>query len=201
MKTIAVDIDDVIAGSTDQLRLEVNELVGSSLTKEDYSEPGEYWGYYERVWEAHGIEDKVTFESLNTNMAKDQSHMPLLPGAAFALSELSKNYKLLIVTSRDSAWENATKKWILSHFGDIFSDVLFTLHRKDSNYKTKGDLCKQHGASWLIDDNVEHCASANDVGVTTLLFGEYGWHHVAPKDQIKCKDWQAVLEYFNGIKV
>jgi glycerol uptake facilitator-like aquaporin len=56
------------------------------------------------------------------------------------------------------------------------------------------------GASWLIDDNPEHCLSAIAHGIETVLFGEYGWHFNAPEHLTRCKDWRAVLEYFDAVE-
>lgn len=192
-KVIAVDVDDVIADSTESLRLLVNRRTGKELTKDHYKIVGDYWGYYERVWRDHSLE--VDFESLNEEMVYDQSHVPILAGAALALGELSKKYDLVIVTSRDPAWEKATCVWLEKNCPGIFKQVLFT-RRKHADAKTKGDLCLELNASWLIDDNPEHCESAREKGVGAILFGEYGWHHSAPADLSLCRDWPAVLEHF-----
>jgi len=195
MKTIALDLDDVIVDSTEALRVLVNQRTGSRLTTEDYHVPDDtYWGYYERVWMRHGIMDKVSYDELLGEMAQDQSHMPLLPGAAFALGELSKRFDLVIITARNPVTERATKAWLSQQFGTLFDKIYFA-HDKS---KTKGQLCQEVGASWLIDDNPGHCTVAQEVGVTPILFGEYGWHKVAPDDVVACKDWPAVLEYFDG---
>jgi hypothetical protein len=64
---------------------------------------------------------------------------------------------------------------------------------------TKGQICKKLGASYLIDDNVGHCEKAIEEGVSAVLFGEYGWHGDAPDKLVRCKDWPAVLEYFDSL--
>src|SRR5687767_8725203 len=128
---IAIDLDDVIADGTESLRTVVNELTGSNLTKEQYhEEKADYWGYYERVWMRHGIADKVSFKDLNAEMAIDQSHVPVLAGAQFALGELSKKYELIIVTARDVSWERATKAWLKDQLGSL-SEALHFAGRKD----------------------------------------------------------------------
>lgn len=194
-KIIAIDIDDVIADSTESLRNLVNERTGKDLTKEHYRIAGDYWGYYERVWQEHALD--VDFASLNKEMVYDQSHVPILAGAALVLSELSKTYELVIVTSRDPSWEKATKAWLEENCPGMFKEIRFT-RRKTSESKSKGELCLELGASWLVDDNPEHCESAREQGVGAVLFGEYGWHHSAAPDVPICRDWPAVLEYFDG---
>ncbi len=193
--TIAIDIDDTIADSTESLRLLVNKRVGVELSKEAYKVQGEYWGYYERVWEAHGLTGKVSHDDFAKEMVDDQSHVPLLPGALLAIQELSKRYTVILLTARDSSWELATRRWLRDRFGDFDVDLYFCESHKDAKAKTKGELCKDIEARLLIDDNVGHCQSALDSGVEAILFGEYGWHTNTPNGVRKCKDWQAVLEY------
>lgn len=194
---IAVDIDDVIADSTESFRLRINELLAVDLKKEHYKIEGDYRGYYERVWSIHGLEGKVSMDDLDNEMMIDQSHVPLLPNALFATSELTNRYEIVLMTSRDRLWKKATLKWLRSLFGDSFLDVHFTGNKHDSESKTKGQLCREVGASWLIDDNLDHCQSAIDEGVEAILFGDYGWHVNVRKGTTRCKDWLAVLEYFD----
>lgn len=196
-KVIAIDIDDVIADSTEAFRKRVNEHTGANLQPHHYKVQGEYWGYYERVWAEHGIE--LNQDEMDAEMIIDQSRISLLPGAGFAISELSKKHKVVIVTARDPRWEEATRKWLQKHFGKDAPRLYFSeAHRKFSS-QTKGQICKDLGASWLIDDNVNHCQTAQDEGVQPVLFGSYGWHYDVPEDFPRCRDWQAVLEYFDAV--
>ncbi|HSH56309.1 MAG TPA: hypothetical protein VK983_05830, partial [Candidatus Limnocylindrales bacterium] len=76
---IAFDLDDVLANSTDSLRLVVNERMGVGLKREDYLVPGDYSQYYERVWKRHGV--VVSFDDLFQEMEVDQMHVPVYEGA------------------------------------------------------------------------------------------------------------------------
>lgn len=194
---IAVDIDDVIAAGTESLRLVVNQRLGVNLTSDHYRVPGDYWGYYERVWQSHGLAEKVSFKELNQEMEDDQSHVPLLPDVSFAITHLSKRFDIAIVTARDLAWERATLNWLREHFGDVFTGVHFAGSRHQDNKLTKGQLCRQVGAFVLIDDNIDHCESAINEGLQAILFGDYGWHQNVPGDLIRCKSWPEVLDHFD----
>lgn len=195
---IAIDIDDTIAGSTESLRLLVNKRTSSDLPAEAYKIPGEYWGYYERVWEANGLGGKVDHGDFSAEMVVDQSHVPLLPGALFAINNLRKKHQIILVTARDESWESATKKWLGLRFGASENiEVYFTKSHHDAAAETKGQLCRRLGVSLLIDDNIEHCLSAVNAGVEAILFGEYGWHMDVPSELVRCKSWEAVLAYLN----
>jgi 5'(3')-deoxyribonucleotidase len=195
---IAVDIDDVLAQGTESLRLEVNKRLGVHLLPEHYQVPGPYWGYYEQVWETHGLADRITMAELNPQMEQDQSHVPAVEGARDALLKLKSHYELVVVTSRESSWQAATTSWLDVQFPQTFSQVLFTNGRAGLKQKNKGQICKEISATWLIDDNVEHAKTALAEGVRVVLFGDYGWHQDVPEDIVACKDWNAVVEYFDG---
>ena len=200
-RIVAIDIDDVIAAGTDSFRRRINETMGINLTESHYSVPGDYWGYYERVWEINGINQAdVPRAKIDAEMEIDQSHVPLLPGASFAVAQLAKRFDIAIVTACNLNWENATLAWLTSHFGEVFIDVHFAGNSSGKASKSKGQLCREVGAEWLIDDNPEHCMSAIKEGLQPILFGEYGWHHDAPPDLRKCNNWPAVLEYFDAFR-
>jgi 5'(3')-deoxyribonucleotidase len=196
---IAVDIDDVLAQGTESLRVEVNERLGVSLTTKHYSVPGEYWGYYERVWEKNGLSGLISMEELNPRMVEDQSHIPPFKQAHEVLRKLAMRFQLVVVTARKAEWERATRYWLEVHFPHTFTNIYFAGRRTEK--QTKGDLCKELGAEWLIDDNVLHAQSALDCGTKVILFGNYGWHQKVNihNDIIRCKDWDEVNEYFDGI--
>lgn len=193
---ISIDIDDVIADSTEALRLLVNERTGASLTKDDYHEVGgEYWSYYERVWKTHGIHDQVSFKHLSMEMAADQSHVPLLPGAESAIRQLAERFHVVFITARDKSWEVATRRWFHERFSHDDVELYFCESHKDTRAKTKGQLCKELGVVLHIDDNEAHCQTVTKEGIRAILFGHYGWHSGTAKDAVTCADWTAVMEY------
>lgn len=190
---IAIDIDDTIAESTETLRKQVNQRLGVDLTSEDYAVEGEYWGYYERVWAMHDLQD-VRYKDMISEMAVDQSYVPLLPSAQYAIDTLSDTYDIVLITSRDAQWESATRRWLKQHFPGKEIDLYFTDSHRDASKMSKGQLCQQLGAYLLIDDNVEHCESALACGVDAILFGHYGWNR-ANSELRRCQGWPDVLEF------
>jgi len=199
-QTIAVDIDDVIADTTEALRLEANKISGVDLKKEHYQIEGAYGSYYEAIWATNNVDHLVSFDKLQTDMALSQTHIDLIEGAKEALAQLSRKYRIVLVTSREINWIQATDKWVKDNLNDLIDRVVF-VHHKDNDGRTKGDLCEELGAKWLIDDNPDHCESAIARGVNVLLFGDYGWNKHAnfldDKNQ-RVKNWQQVLGYFSG---
>lgn len=197
-KVIAVDIDDVIADSTEALRLVANKIPGVSLDREHYQVEGKYWGYYESVWASNGVDHLVSFEKLHNDMAESQAHVKLILGARAGLEALSQKYKIVLITSREVEWIDATKIWVDDNLRDVVSGLIF-VHHKNTDGRTKGDACIEVGAEWLIDDNYDHCRSAQAVGVQPLLYGKYGWNRAVQDKTIpRALNWEAIVEFFDG---
>ncbi|PLS80615.1 hypothetical protein CYG49_04610, partial [Candidatus Saccharibacteria bacterium] len=113
------------------------------------------------------------------------------------VEHLSRRFSIILVTARDPKWESATRLWLRDNFGPHCTNLHFAGRKHDGSSKTKGELCAEVGADYLLDDNLDHCHSAAKEGVATVLFGSYGWHENVPEEQIVCKDWTAVREFFD----
>lgn len=197
-KKIAFDLDDVLADSTEFWRVEINKRTNQNLSKEHYRVPGAYWQYYENVWRTHKIDHLISIPDIDEQMTKDQSGIQAYADSLQVLKQLSEIYSLLVVTARNSDQRQETEKWLNTNFPDIFKNIYFADGQHGLKKKNKGEICKEIGASWLIDDNPSHCKDALDEGISVVVFGEYGWHQDVPSGAVTCKDWPAVLEYFDG---
>lgn len=194
---IAVDIDDVLADSTESLRMAVNARLGVDLQPHHYRIPGEYWGYYDSVWQANGIGGRVTLDELDPQMKEDQGHVQPMPDARKVLVRLQTCYDLVIVSARSLQWYDATIVWLETQLPGLFNQVVFADGLTGLQQRSKGKLCKEIGAQWLIDDNVDHAQTALDEGMSVVVFGEYGWHAKGiPDGAVPCKNWQEIGEYF-----
>lgn len=197
-KIIAVDIDDVLADSTDLIRLTTNKNTGLDLQEHHYAVPGPYWSYYEHVLTTNGITDKEQQKVLVDSWISQHGKAEPVKGAIDALKKLSQSYKIILITARDPKIRTDTEIWLKEHFDGLYDDLhVIGNFKVVDKPKSKGEVCKEIGASWLIDDNPEHCLSALEHGIETVLFGNYGWHFDAPEHLTRCKDWAAVLEYFH----
>jgi 5'(3')-deoxyribonucleotidase len=195
---IAVDLDDVISSQTNVLIKFSNERYHTQLTQEDFKKPGEYWGYYERLWGVSEEEGTRRFkEFLDERYPLRQL---VLPVTVKAIQKLKLAYDLEVITSRSLDYQEDTIQWIKEHIPGLFLNVHFVdLWSEGSKRATKAKICQEIGAGYLIDDNAEHCNLAAEVGVKALLFGEFGWntHQPLHPEVSRVADWQAVLEYFD----
>jgi uncharacterized HAD superfamily protein len=161
---IAVDVDDVLSAQNEAIRLFGNKKYGHSHTKEDFLVEGEYWTYWERIWGVDPEEGQRRLDDFHA--AEGTMNQELMPDAEYVLRMLKKDYELVIVTGRKSHFTEITHRWLNKHLPDIFIDVKFVDIWHPSEKLTKAEVCKEIGAGYLIDDNVEHCTLAAQEGVT-----------------------------------
>jgi FMN phosphatase YigB (HAD superfamily) len=198
-KTIAFDIDDVLADSVERFRLFANEKLSAELERVHYQVPGDYKGYFEDVLQSHGHSGESVVEEFYKLYELDQSTIPAITGAVHALSGLAEKFRLVAITSRWESHQAETEQWLHTHFGDVFDAVACINTFNTTN--TKGDTCNLLGAEYLVDDNFGHCMSALEYGVQPIFFGNYGWHYNVDKKHpgvVHCENWQQVEEYFSG---
>ncbi len=123
------------------------------------------------------------------------------------LERLSRDYQLVVATSRNSSINMETIAWIQKHYAGIFTEIYFSgiyddFDKLDSAHlATKAGLLQKIGASYLIDDQIKHCNSAVEKGLQAILFGNYPWSntHAMHSGVTHCADWAAVGEFFDGI--
>ncbi len=190
--TIAVDVDDVLAAHVPAFIAFSNEYYGTNLTVEDYTE---HWA---DIW--HVERDEIERRASEFHVPETLLRFQKDNSADVVLSTLAKNYDLAIVTARREHTLNATHEWLDTHFYGVFKEVHFVPIWEPNNTVTKADICKNIGASYLIDDLARHCNLAAENGIKSLLFGDYSWNR---KEELipgvtRVKDWPAVLEYFNA---
>lgn len=196
-KTIAVDVDDVLADEKEDVRKFINKRYNLRHTPEDYMIEAPYGRYFEKVW---GVDSEKGLEMYEAyfNAGIKAKHKPVA-GAVEAISKLKKKYNFVVVTSRGDRSFEFTLSWLEEHFPKVFEEVAFVpLWSKDKEV-TKAVICKEIGASYLIDDNAEHCNLAQEAGVQAFLFGEYGWNRNVEvgKNVVRIRNWREVVEYFD----
>lgn len=195
---IAIDVDDVLSSQIEVFIEFSNIYFGTSLTLDDFQEPGEYWSYYSQIWKISKEEgDRRYRQFIEAGYPVRQA---ITDEVKDAIERLRQHYTLEIVTSRDAETSEPTKEWLLAYFPDVFRGIHFTtLWDETSKQVSKARICQEIGASYLIDDNAEHCNLAAEIGVKSLLFGEWGWNKYQDlhPEVLRVDNWKSVLEFFN----
>jgi uncharacterized HAD superfamily protein len=192
---VAVDLDDVLAANAEGFVSFSNQRWGTKLKAEDFQEN------LEKLW---GIDHDEAQRRFAVFAASDAvSNYTYFEAAQPVLEKLAERYKLVIVTSRRSSLKHATAAWLNLHFKGVFQEVhhsgFYDSPERGGHLRNKGELCREVGADYLIDDHLKHCQAAAEAGVESLLFGDYSWNKAKslPSGVTRVSDWPAVLDYFD----
>ena len=134
-------------------------------------------------------------------------NIPVVPGAKEAMLQLrAMGFDLVVVTSRQLAIQDATRKWLNRHFpSDLFREVAFGNHWGLEGRKIrKVDLCRELQASVLIDDSLTYVREVADAGMKAILFdldGTYGWNKSdeLPEGVTRLQDWEQVIDHLRRL--
>ena len=192
-ETIAVDIDEVLFPFVDSFVEYDNALHGGEFRAENFS--------------TYAFED-VLGTTIHEAMSRiydfngsSHDHIGPLDKAREALITLSDRFDLAIVTARHPQFEAHTSGWLNRHLDGFFSSLSHIgYHLVMEKPVKKVDVCRELGAVALIDDSISHVSECAEVGMQGILFGDYPWNkaETLPIGVIRCHDWPAVLEHFDG---
>jgi uncharacterized HAD superfamily protein len=189
---IAVDIDDVLlpygAGLLDYSNQKYKtKLEYNSVTSLDFSESLE-------------ITAEDFLEHLFDYVKNHQIKLTPNQGSQKVLNYLKNNYRICIITFRSPPLYKTTHSWLDRHFPGVFDEVIMLGGKIFGEHKSKAEICQEIGASWLIEDQLKVAVEAAQSGINVLLFGDYPWNKLdrPPKNMTRVKNWQEVLEYFDG---
>lgn len=192
---IGVDVDGVLNDYAAAFVALSNKLFGTALSRDDFSED------FQSVWQSDIEETTRRLDILNHEFIWDKGTEQRLD-AYPVLKALAKDYRLVIVTSRQKQLFERTKNMAEQSFPGIFSEIyhvgLWDKFDSNTHKKTKGDFCQQIGVSYLIDDQPKHCNSAAERGITCLLFGDESWNRNVPisPNVTRVADWPTVKQFF-----
>lgn len=191
---IAVDIDEVLLPLYPLLFRWYNREYGTRLTLADNeSKDLALWGTQteeEAIRRVHRFFDTAIFR--NAQPFREAKH---------AIRHLSERFTIVAITARDTLIEEVTREWLDEHFSELIHEAHFTAkYSLEGGARKKIDVCREVGATHLVDDNLQNCLEVAESGLQAVLFGEYPWNVAPslPKRVIRCKEWAEVVEYFNA---
>lgn len=196
-KIVAIDIDDVVADTVGAIVHNLSLMSGKEITEEHFKHPGEYWGYYEDLIKRLGLGEDFNYETVVSAIERNSHLIYPVEGAQEALKQIMKKVDVVFITARHLDREAETKKWVEQYFGVPAGDVHVLGNNFAGPLRSKGEVCVEIGAEWLIDDSPEHCLSAIEYGLQAILFGDYGWHFNAPEHLHRAKSWKEVERFLD----
>jgi 5'(3')-deoxyribonucleotidase len=197
-KTIAIDIDDVLADNASGFVEFSNQRWGTNLTPDQYDE---HWA---KIWKVDNEETERRANIFHESGVLKVYHHD--DSALSVLRRLSQDFRLLVITSRRLQTKGDTVAWIHQHYPGIFTDEaihfagIWDKVNDQSIALTKASLVDALGVDYLIDDQLKHCLAVAATGKRALLFGNYAWNRAAelPGGITRVASWRAIEEYFYG---
>jgi 5'(3')-deoxyribonucleotidase len=169
---IAVDVDEVLAQFLLSLNAYYADRFGKHFGIEHYDKY-----YFCKVWGCSAeLSNTIVHQFFDSDHFREG--IAPVPGALQVLKKLQKKCDLVIVTSRQTAIQDATIKWLETHYPDTFSELYFCNHfALDGKSCTKAEMCAKVKADVLIDDNPGYALECAEAGLEVLLFD---WNETYP---------------------
>lgn len=158
---VAVDIDEVLGQFLNSLIQFHNDTYGTHLKLSDFHsyEFHEIWG---------GTPEEASAKIRQFFISDYFADIPTIPHAYEILQELQSwnIFDFVIVTSRQTIIEKATRQWIDKHFPGIFSEMRFgNIYGAVGKKFTKPEMCKELRAEILIDDSLKYGRECSRQGI------------------------------------
>ena len=190
IRMVAVDLDDVLFDFLGYFFKWHNEHYGTDLLPEEM--------VYSTIWEAWGGTREEAAERVPMFFHEiDMLNIAPIEGAVPALNRLKGQFRLAIISARDSSTKNVTRAWIDEYFKDIFDHIVLGIGNPlaETRAMTKAEVCRQLGADVLIDDQLRHARDVAEAGIPVLLFGDTPSNQAnsLPPDVMRVQDWAHVL--------
>lgn len=182
-ETIAFDIDDVLLDTAPAILDHYRETYGVHVPTERF---------YDRDLSIWGVDDyNLATERVGKFLNSPEFALyPPRTEAVRGIRDIAKVHRLVAVTGRPSSLQDLTERWLDCHFGGVFEDVRLTNHFND-NHVTKGEVCHELGADWLVDDHIVHLRTLGEYGIRGVLFGNLPWGrgHELPENIHQAATW------------
>ena len=151
------------------------------------------------IWDVSNISKEDVLSSVREFY--DSIHfdeVALVEGVREALIEISKENDIFFITSRPKIIEDKTHFFL----NNLLGEINFKLHFSGGTWegsKAKGDLCKEIGIDFFIEDNSNYALGCAENGIQTFLFDK-PWNKdcVEHENIVRVKNWKAILEKLGG---
>jgi len=187
---LAIDLDEVLFPGEKRLALYHNLTYGTHLTTTDMHSAYEYhlvWG---------GTRQQANRKVAQFRLSDIHAATKPMEGAAEAIHQLAKCYRITIVTARGPKAQQPTLAWIERWLPkEQISEIIFTGNHYERDFIiSKTAVCLQNDIDWLIDDAMRYLREAHLAGIKTVKFGTDPYHQ-GPLDKgiLEARSWPEVV--------
>lgn len=184
---IGIDLDDVIFEFTREILKVVEEVHGKKFGFEEVNS-----------YSFHNVFDLSLEEIIEIIKGIDMVNLPLIEGAKDSILKLSKMNEIYFITSR--VFKEGTEESLEKHFSELKYELFFSSNPHAGTVgKDKGEICKEIGVSFMVEDSPKHAMICAEKGIKTFLI-EKPWNLnlIEHENLIKVKSWDEILEEINN---
>ena len=122
-----------------------------------------------------------------------------IQGSQKAVEALSSKARVIVITSRPSALEHETRKWLGRHFPECKEIYFAKNHITSDNQglKPKEQLCLDNQVKVMIEDDLEHAELCHKAGIKVYLLDQ-PWNQETIQGAIRAKDWEELSKLLNN---
>ena len=190
---LGVDVDEVVVEFFKKYLELFNKQFNKKMSLKDIT------NYH--IWNLTDIsrEDSLLL-AREVHDAEHPDNLLLVDGVEKSLVQLSKKYEIFFITSRPERFKEKTTQ-TLKH---LFKDFRFSLHFAQGVWgssKTKGDICRELGVKFMVEDNADYALDCAQKGIKTFLLDKpWNQKYESNPNLIKVKSWDEILNYLEKEK-
>ncbi len=183
-KIIGIDIDSVIADSINLFLPYLNKRFNKDLCLQDIVHYE-----FEKCYNVTAEEVNEAFKDLTKN--REWGTITPIKYANEFLIELSKNFTVVIVTSRpEKHMRNITEEWLKKH-SFVYDDLLFMENEDGDKYMTGKK--NNYEFDFFIEDCLEFALQILNYNIPVIIY-DYPWNQCDNEKLIRVKDLRAALD-------
>lgn len=187
---IGVDLDSVLAELSSKLLEYLNDTYDTDFSVDDCKEYD-----LSSMWNCS--KNECTRRVYDFYKSKYFEEVKPVKGSKEGIKYLANKYDLFVITSRPSWLEKETVEWVEKYFPSKFKKVILTNQVSiEEKMKTKSEVGKELGISYLIDDHVEYLMDSFNNGIKVIAF-DMPWNRKAdlPDEVIRISNWKEIEKH------
>jgi len=169
---IALDIDEVLADTVNEVVEHYNRNFGSNFRRDDFRTCN--------FWETWGGTREETVGILYDFMNERGDDILPKKGAVNGVRKLSEKHKLISITSRQNDFEEQTRRWLERNFDGLIKEVYFTnAYAKRGEAFKKSVFVREKGVELIVEDHFDYACDCVAVGAKVFLL-DCPWNQELP---------------------
>lgn len=200
-----IDLDEVLFETVDQaLQFHNHTINGKKVTKEDIID------YHFYKVKEFGIKKEAAVKWFSDFLYSDEVHQisPVLWAKEALMRLQSQGIDLVGITWRLQEYESWTTQALQQYYANILSKVIYLNAYADINAatvttRTKSDICKEIGATVMVEDDLHYAQELADNGIKVYLLDKpwnREYHNIHP-NIIKVNTWKDILNSWKWNRV